>query len=88
MVYAYLNRCAHRRLELDWLPCHYFDAAGEYLICAAHGARYFPATGLCAGGPCGGGRLIALPIAEARGVVVLQPEDKLHLVFVETIPNT
>jgi len=37
-VHAYLNRCAHRSLELDWNEGDFFDAFGEHLLCATHGA--------------------------------------------------
>jgi nitrite reductase/ring-hydroxylating ferredoxin subunit len=49
-VYAYLNRCAHRSLELDWIQGDFFDAFGEHIICATHGARYAPTSGACIGG--------------------------------------
>ena len=41
-VHAYLNRCAHRTLELDWNEGEFFDAFGAHLLCATHGARYAP----------------------------------------------
>jgi len=53
-VHAYLNRCAHRSLELDWTEGDFFDAYGELLLCATHGARYAPASGTCVGGPAAG----------------------------------
>lgn len=31
-VYAYLNRCAHTPIELDWNAGEFFDAEGECLI--------------------------------------------------------
>lgn len=78
-VYAYLNQCAHRQLELDWAPSQFFDASGDYLICAMHGARYLPGTGVCTGGPCRGGRLNSLTVDEADGLVFLRSKDALHL---------
>ena len=51
-AHAYLNRCAHRMLELDWNAGDFFDAFGDHLLCATHGARYAPASGVCIGGPC------------------------------------
>jgi nitrite reductase/ring-hydroxylating ferredoxin subunit len=55
---AYLNRCSHVAMEMDWQPDRFFDASGQWLVCASHGATYRPDTGECAGGPCrvfGGG---------------------------------
>jgi nitrite reductase/ring-hydroxylating ferredoxin subunit len=55
--YAYLNQCAHIAMELDWQPEHFFDADGQWLMCASHGALYEPGTGLCVNGPCQGASL-------------------------------
>ena len=68
-VFAYLNRCAHVPVELDWLPGKFFDDSGLYLICATHGATYEPASGRCVGGPCRGAGLVALPCEERDGRV-------------------
>jgi nitrite reductase/ring-hydroxylating ferredoxin subunit len=74
-VYAYLNRCAHVGVELDWLPGRFFDADGMVLICSTHGALYDPASGACLGGPCRGGALAAIPVDEVDGAVVLQRDS-------------
>jgi nitrite reductase/ring-hydroxylating ferredoxin subunit len=71
-VYAYLNRCAHIGVELDWIAGRFFDVSGIYLICATHGALYAPETGECVAGPCAGGRLAALPVLEQEGGVYLK----------------
>jgi nitrite reductase/ring-hydroxylating ferredoxin subunit len=51
-VHAYMNRCAHVPVELDWQPGQFFDSDKTLLICSTHGAVYDPASGACAGGPC------------------------------------
>ena len=71
-VYAYLNRCGHIAMELDWKPGKFFDADSEYLICSTHGALYAPESGACRGGPCRGARLLALDVFEAGGYVYLR----------------
>lgn len=68
-VYAYLNRCAHIAMELDWKPGKFFDADSEYLICSTHGALYAPESGACRGGPCRGAALTALDAFEVDGKV-------------------
>jgi nitrite reductase/ring-hydroxylating ferredoxin subunit len=68
---AYLNRCTHVAMELDWQPNQVFDAHGQWLLCATHGAAYAPQTGQCVGGPCRGG-LIKIEVVEERGVVLWQ----------------
>lgn len=67
-VYAYVNRCTHVAMELDWQPNHVFDETGQWLLCATHGAQYHPATGACSGGPCRGG-LQPIACSETDGVV-------------------
>lgn len=67
-VHAYLNRCAHVAMEMDWQPDRFFDDTGRWLICASHGALYDPATGACRSGPCRGG-LIKIEVLERDGVV-------------------
>ena len=72
-VHAYLNRCTHVAMEMDWRPDHFFDDSGQWLLCATHGAHYEPATGQCKGGPCKGG-LIKIGLVEQGGVVHWQSQ--------------
>jgi nitrite reductase/ring-hydroxylating ferredoxin subunit len=67
-THAYLNRCAHVAMEMDWQPNRFFDISGRWLVCATHGATYAPDTGACAGGPCRGG-LVKVDLVEQGGVV-------------------
>ena len=67
-VHAYLNRCAHVAMEMDYQPNRFFDDSGRWLLCATHGAAYAPDTGACAGGPCRGG-LVRITLSESGGVV-------------------
>lgn len=78
-VYAYVNECAHRSVELDWNEGEFFAADGRFLVCATHGARYHPQTGACAGGPCSGRGLTALPVEEVGGTVCLLENDEIAL---------
>lgn len=79
-VYAYLNSCAHVQVELDWLEGEFFDHSKLYLICATHGATYEPDSGYCVLGPCRGKSLIALPVAERGGeVLLLVAEGRKHV---------
>ena len=74
-VYAYINRCAHVAVELDWQPGRFFDGDGLYLICATHGALYRPESGACVAGPCRGARLEPVPVIERNGGVFLKDEN-------------
>jgi nitrite reductase/ring-hydroxylating ferredoxin subunit len=67
-VHAYLNRCTHVAMELDWQPNRFFDDTGQWLLCGTHGAAYRPDTGACAGGPCRGS-LVRIELTERDGVV-------------------
>ena len=70
-AHAYLNRCTHVAMELDWQPNRVFDATGQWLLCASHGAAYLPDTGQCASGPCQGG-LVKIELVDNDGVVYWQ----------------
>ena len=67
-AHAYLNRCTHVAMELDWQPDRFFDDSAQWLLCATHGAVYAPDTGECRGGPCRGG-LFRIELVERDGVV-------------------
>lgn len=67
-VYAYLNRCSHVPMEMDYQPNEFFDTTGHWLMCATHGAMYAPESGHCRMGPCRGG-LVKIEVSEADGKV-------------------
>jgi nitrite reductase/ring-hydroxylating ferredoxin subunit len=71
---AFLNRCAHVPVELDWQEGEFFDGDARYLICATHGALYEPTSGRCVLGPCRGRRLVPLRVEERDGQVFWLPE--------------
>jgi len=68
---AFVNRCAHVGVELDWQEGEFFEPDGRYLMCATHGALYHPVTGYCAAGPCRGAALERLPVEERDGNIYL-----------------
>ncbi len=69
--FAYLNKCGHIAVQLDYMPGEFFGDDGQTLICATHGAEYAPDTGACLGGPCYGVGLEPLTIAEQDGQLFL-----------------
>ncbi|OGS95186.1 MAG: Rieske (2Fe-2S) protein [Gallionellales bacterium RBG_16_56_9] len=75
VVRGWLNRCAHVAIELDWAEGNFFESGGDYLMCSTHGAIYAPDTGICAGGPCRGGRLRPITVLERNGQIYWQPDD-------------
>ena len=68
IAHAYLNRCTHIPMEMDYQPERFFDSTGHWLICATHGALYRPDTGQCSGGPCRGA-LVKIALQEQDGMV-------------------
>jgi nitrite reductase/ring-hydroxylating ferredoxin subunit len=74
-VFAYINRCSHVPMEMDYQPNQFFDTSGHWLMCATHGAMYAPQTGLCRMGPCRGG-LIRIEVTESNGLVHWHTSDK------------
>ena len=75
-VHAYVNRCRHIPVELDWQPGRFFDDSGLYLVCSVHGALYDAQNGLCVSGPCRGRSLVALPARESDGSVQVEQESE------------
>jgi len=77
-VVAYVNRCAHVPTEMDWLPGEFLDADRRYILCSLHGAAYEPTSGRCVGGPCTGGRLMAIEVLERDGRVYWYPSRDIR----------
>jgi nitrite reductase/ring-hydroxylating ferredoxin subunit len=73
--YAYLNRCAHVPIELDWFEGEFFESSGLYLMCSTHGAIYVPESGRCAGGPCKGGKLRPIAVHEVDDKIYWRPDE-------------
>jgi nitrite reductase/ring-hydroxylating ferredoxin subunit len=76
-VYAYLNRCSHVPMEMDYQPNQFFDLTGQWLMCATHGATYAPQTGRCLMGPCRGG-LEKIAMSEVDGMVYWHTSSKIQ----------
>ncbi len=77
-AYAYLNRCAHVPIELDWAEGEFFESSGLYIMCATHGAIYVPESGYCAGGPCKGGKLRSIAVFEEGDKIYWSPDEFIH----------
>ena len=75
---AYVNRCAHVPVEMDWQPGEFLDHDKRWIVCAIHGASYEPADGRCVGGPCGRSKLIALDVGEQGGQACWYPSRDIR----------
>ena len=78
--HAYLNRCTHVAMELDYQPNRVFDDTGQWLLCATHGAAYAPDTGEGVAGPCQGG-LLKIALSEHGGQVFWHPDARVQPVL-------
>jgi nitrite reductase/ring-hydroxylating ferredoxin subunit len=75
-LYAYVNRCRHIAIALDWMENEFFTTDKRYLICANHGALYEPRTGECVWGPCAGESLQRVPVEiQGRKIFAHCPYD-------------
>ncbi|MFQ5682472.1 MAG: Rieske (2Fe-2S) protein [Candidatus Binatia bacterium] len=68
-IFAYVNRCCHISISMDWVDNQFFTEDKRYLICANHGATYEPTTGECIWGPCVGAYLQAVPLKISQGKI-------------------
>ncbi len=68
--HAYVNRCRHVPMGLDWVENQFFTEDRQYLQCATHGAYYVPETGECVAGPPCGRSLVRIPLDIAGGVIM------------------
>ena len=88
-VVAYMNRCQHVPVEMDWQPGEFLDDSRRWILCSIHGAAYEPADGRCVGGPCGRGRLKAIEVEERDGQVYWYPSRDIQpVVFDPPAPTT
>ena len=71
-VHAYVNRCAHLALPLNYLPDRFLTHDGSMILCTAHGAIFEKSTGYCVAGPCAGRSLARVPVRVVTGYVLLE----------------
>ena len=73
-LFAYVNRCCHLSISLDWVDNQFFTEDKRHLICANHGAIYEPTNGECVWGPCFGAFLQGVPLKiEAEKIFAFCP---------------
>jgi nitrite reductase/ring-hydroxylating ferredoxin subunit len=73
--HAYVNRCRHVPMAMDWVDNQFFAEEGRYLMCQTHNAYYEPGSGECIAGPptaCGKS-LYRVPIEIDDGVIYARP---------------
>lgn len=65
--FAYINRCPHTGITLDWVNNQFFSSDNRYIMCATHGAVFEPPSGECIWGPCVGLSLQSVPVEIEEG---------------------
>ena len=71
-MHAYVNRCAHQSLPLNYLPDRFLTHDGSMILCTAHGAIFEKSTGYCVSGPCAGRSLVRVPVRVVAEYVLLE----------------
>lgn len=73
--HAYVNRCRHVPMPMDWVDNQFFAEEGRYLMCQTHNAYYEPANGECIAGPASacGKFLYRVPLEIKDEVIYASP---------------
>ena len=73
--YAYVNRCRHVPIPMDWVDNQFFGEQGRYLVCQTHNAYYQPDSGECVAGPPGtcGKSLYRVPLEVRDETIYARP---------------
>ena len=61
-AWAYINRCPHIGVQLNWTPDQFMSLDNRHLQCSMHGAQFRIKDGFCIDGPCIGRSLQPLPV--------------------------
>jgi nitrite reductase/ring-hydroxylating ferredoxin subunit len=68
-VWAYLNRCPHFSLPLNYEPQQFVTLDAEVIMCAHHAAFFRFDDGACFDGPCTGASLEPIPLQRDGGAL-------------------
>ncbi|WP_444679037.1 Rieske (2Fe-2S) protein [Halomonas sp. E19] len=67
VVSAFVNRCPHQQVPLNWDDASFLEAGGELIQCGVHGALFLPETGECVFGPARALSRAAADLSRCRG---------------------
>ncbi|WP_248324003.1 MULTISPECIES: Rieske 2Fe-2S domain-containing protein [unclassified Caballeronia] len=70
-AWAYVNRCPHFSVSLDFVPGSVSCYRSQVLMCAHHSALFRFDDGKCIDGPCKGAALDAVPVEVDRNACVV-----------------
>jgi nitrite reductase/ring-hydroxylating ferredoxin subunit len=76
--HAYVNRCRHVPMAMDWVDNQFFAEEGRYLMCQTHNAYYEPSTGECIAGPASacGKCLYRVALEIESGIIYARPPEQ------------
>ena len=75
--HAYVNRCCHIPMTMDWVENQFLTEDGAFIQCATHGALYEPTSGECLAGPPVGQCLTVVPVVVRNGLIYAGcPDDR------------
>jgi len=66
-VFAYVNRCPHNNVNLDWETNQFLEPGTKTIVCGKHGSLFELATGKCIDGPCLGKDLAPVQVSVLDG---------------------
>lgn len=74
-ITAYLNRCPHLGVPLNWNENQFMDSDSSFIRCSTHGAMFEPESGLCILGPCRGESLWQLTCSIENGNIYIDEAE-------------
>ena len=74
-LFAYINRCCHVPITMDWIDNRFLTEDKHYIQCATHGACCLPDSGECVAGPPVGESLTRVPLTINGDEVVASCTD-------------
>lgn len=78
-LHAWRNACPHwGGTSMAWRKDAFLNHAGTRIVCAAHGAQFDIATGLCTLGPCMGEKLARVELIESVDGLLLVDLSQLE----------
>ncbi|SFM03058.1 Rieske (2Fe-2S) protein [Marinobacter zhejiangensis] len=75
-LHAFINRCPHLGIELNWMPGRFLDIDRSFIQCATHGALFTLDSGFCIAGPCQGEALFRLETRIYQGQVQVRTPEQ------------
>ncbi|MDB6143479.1 MAG: Ferredoxin subunit of nitrite reductase and ring-hydroxylating dioxygenase [Pseudomonas sp.] len=76
-AWAYINRCPHFSVPLNYQPQTFCTYRSKILMCAHHSAMFRFEDGQCVDGPCKGAQLQQVPVRVIDRQIVMDSTEPL-----------